>query len=187
MKNYQDIKTDLYDAKAFGICLNSLVKLDALEPDEISKYVVYVDEVSSFTEFTDNDLLDGRLKKIVNLLMRLMRYAGKVIVSDALINDATFELLKHRPLSNSVFLTNEFKKFEGVPAVRLRSEQDFLDKLVEHCNSNSPFLFGSDSCNVVTAFYHHCLEHVADQKLKDKFLLITAETGTRVKDASEEF
>ena len=103
MKNYQDTKTDLYDAKALGICLNSLVKLDALEPEEIAKYVVYVDEVSSFTEFTDNDLLDGRLKKIVSLLMRLMRYAGKVIVSDALINDATFELLKHRSLSNTVF------------------------------------------------------------------------------------
>ena len=133
MKSYQDTKTDLCDAKALGICLNSLVKLDALELEEMAKYVVYIDEVSSFTEFTDNDLLDGRLKKIVNLLMRLMRYAGKVIVSDALINDATFELLKHRPLSNTVFLTNEFKKFEGVPAVRLRSEQDFLDKLVEHC------------------------------------------------------
>ena len=66
-------------------------------------------------------------------------------------------------------------------------ELDILDKLVEHCNSNSPFLFGSDSCNVVTAFYHHCSEHVADASLKAKFMLITAETGTRVKDASKEF
>ena len=39
----------------------------------------------------------------------------------------------------------------------------------------------------MTAFYHHCLEHVAEQSLKDKFLLITAETGARVKDASKEF
>ena len=58
---------------------------------------------------------------------------------------------------------------------------------MEHVNSNQPFLFGCDSCNVVTAFYHHCLEHVVDQSLKDKFLLITAETGLRVKDASKEF
>ena len=69
MKNYQDIKTDLSDAKALGICVSSLVKLDALELEEIAQYVVYVDEVSSFTEFTDNDLLDGRLKKIVSLLI----------------------------------------------------------------------------------------------------------------------
>ncbi len=110
-----------------------------------------------------------------------------MIVSDALINDSTFELLKHRPLEKTVFLTNSFKKFEGVPAVRLRSEEDFLNKLLEHCLAGSPFLFGSDSCNVATAFYHHCLEHVADQALRARFLLITAETGTRIKDASEEF
>ena len=163
------------------------MKLDALEEEEIANYIVYIDEVSSFTEFTENDLLDHRLKNIVSLLTRLMKHAKKVIVSDALINDATFELLKHRPLNKAVFLTNEFKKFEGVPAVRLRNEPEFLDKLVEHVNSNSPFLFGCDSCNVVTAFYRHCLEHMAEQSLKDKFLLITAETGARVKDASKEF
>ena len=101
--------------------------------------------------------------------------------------DATFELLKHRPLNKTVFLTNEFKKFEGVQAIRLRNEPEFLDKLVEHCNSNSPFLFGCDSCNVATAFYHHCLEHVTDPSLKAKFLLITAETNYRVKDACKEF
>jgi hypothetical protein len=74
-----------------------------------------------------------------------------------LINDATFELLKNRALNKTVFLTNEFKKFEGVQATRLRSENEFLEKLVEHCNTNQPFLFGSDSCTVVTAFYNHCL------------------------------
>ncbi len=40
MKNYQDLKTDIYDAKCLGVCLNSLVKLDALEEEEIAKYVV---------------------------------------------------------------------------------------------------------------------------------------------------
>ena len=103
MKNYQDLKSDIYDASCLGICLNSLVKLDALEEEEIANYIVYIDEVSSFTEFTENDLLDHRLKKIVSLLTRLMKFAKKVIVSDALINDATFELLKHRALSKTVF------------------------------------------------------------------------------------
>ena len=70
MKNYQDLKTDIYDAKCLGVCLNSLIKLDALEEEEIAKYVVYIDEVSSFTEFTENDLLGHRLKKIVSLLTR---------------------------------------------------------------------------------------------------------------------
>jgi hypothetical protein len=34
---------------------------------------------------------------LVSTLNRLIRHAKKVIVSDALINDGTFELLKHRP------------------------------------------------------------------------------------------
>ena len=187
LKNYQDLKANLYDASALTICLNSLIKLDALSEEEIENYIIYIDEVSSFTEFTNNDLLDGILKRIVSLLTRLMKHAKKVIVSDALINDSTFELLKHRPLSKTVFLTNSFKKFSGVPAVRLRSEEAFLNKLVEHCNAGSPFLFGADSCNVATAFFHHCLEHVSDPALRSKFLLITAETGTRIRDASKEF
>ena len=97
MKNYQDLKADIYDADCLGMCLNSLRKLDALDEAEIANYIVYIDEVSSFTEFTENDLLDNRLKNIVSLLTRLMKHAKKVIVSDALINDATFELLRHRP------------------------------------------------------------------------------------------
>ncbi len=62
MKNYQDVKSDIYDASCLGICLNSFVKLDALEEEEIAIYIVYIDEVSSFTEFTENDVLKNRLK-----------------------------------------------------------------------------------------------------------------------------
>ena len=82
-------------------------------------------------------------------------------------------------------LSNEFKKYNGVNAVRLRSEQDFLDKLVQHCADDKPFLFGCDSCNIVTKFYNHCLSINYDKA--DKFILITADTQFRVKDASEDF
>ena len=34
-KSYPDVKTDLYDAKALVICLNSLIKLDALDDEDI--------------------------------------------------------------------------------------------------------------------------------------------------------
>ncbi len=77
MKNYQDLKTDIYDAKCLSVCLTPLVKMDALAEQETAKYVVYIDEVSSFTEFTENHLLDHRLNKIVSLLTRLMKYAKK--------------------------------------------------------------------------------------------------------------
>jgi len=147
---------------------------------------VHIDEVASFTEFTNSDLLDNILKRLVSTRTRLIRHARKVIVSDALINDATFELLKHRDLAKNVFLTNQFKKFQNVPAVRLRSEEEFLAKLVERCCAGEPFLFGADSCTVATAFYHHCLQNTPEEH-HHKFLLITAETKFRIKDASQDF
>ena len=84
-------------------------------------------------------------------------------------------------------LKNEFKKFEGTPAIRMRNEEDFLGKLQAHCNSNQPFLFGSDSCNVVTRFFHACRDSVSDSALREKFLLIAADTSYRVSDATAEF
>ncbi len=97
------------------------------------------------------------------MLSRLVKFARKVIVSDALINDNTFEFLKHRSLESTIVLTNTIQKFQNVPAVRLRSEREFLDTLVEHCNSNQPFLFGSDSCEVVTKLHHRCISRLTDK------------------------
>ena len=121
------------------------------------------------------------------LLCRLVKHARRVIVSDALINDNTFEFLKNRRPESTIMLTNTFQKFQNVPAVRLRNELEFLEKLVERCNANQPFLFGSDSCDVVTKFYHRCLSLLTVPALRSKFLLITAETDARIKNASEEF
>ena len=164
-----------------------MAKLGDLDDDELENYIVYVDEISSFLEFTHNDTADGVLMAVFTYLQRLVKFAGKTIASDALINDAAFIFLKSRPLERTIMLTNEFQKFQSVPATRIRSEPAFLEKLVEHCNTNQPFLFGSDSCDVVTKFYHRCIDRVADDTLKAKFMLITADTATRVKEASMDF
>ena len=57
---------------------------------------MYIDEISSFLELTHNDTLDNVLKHVYHTLIRFIKHADKVIVSDALITDAVFELLKHR-------------------------------------------------------------------------------------------
>ena len=102
-----------------------------------------------------------------------------------MINDGAFELVKNR--SKGIMLVNEFKKFEGVSAIRVRDEELFIEKLKDHCNTNQPFLFGCDSCNVVTKFYHACIDALTDQSLKAKFILITADTLFRVNDATKDF
>ena len=84
-------------------------------------------------------------------------------------------------------LTNGFQKFKKIPAVRVRDETAFLEKLMDHVKNGLPFLFGSDTCDIVTKFYHRCLDAVTDDAVKAKFMLITADTAIRVKDASKEF
>ncbi len=71
----------------------------------------------------------------------LVKFVREVIVPDALANDNTFEFLKHRSPENTMMFTNAFQKFQNVPAVRLIHECEFWEILVEHCNSNQPFLF----------------------------------------------
>ena len=124
-------------------------------------------------EFTGNDLLDNVMKQVVVTLSRLVKHAKHVILSDAMINDAAFELLKNR--APGLMLKNEFKHFEGTPAIRVRDEADFLQTLKDRCKNNQPFLFGCDSCRVATKFYYACMEGL-DESPKKEMLLITADT-----------
>ncbi len=71
-------------------------------------------------------------------LSSLVKPARKVIVSDTLINDNTFEFLKNRSPESTTMLTNSFHKFQNVPAVRLRSEREFLETLVETATQTNP-------------------------------------------------
>ena len=73
MRNYQDIQTDLDQAKSLTICLNSLHKLKHLEDYAIQNYILYIDEVRSFCEFVNNDLLDGIMKQTVRTLTRFLK------------------------------------------------------------------------------------------------------------------
>ena len=182
--NYQDIKHSYCEQQRLVICLNSLGKLEALDDDDMTEYTVFIDEVSSLIEFTGNDLLDTIMRKIVVTLSRLLKHAKRVILSDAMINDGAFELVKNR--APGLVLKNEFKRYLNTPAVRMRNEEEFLQLLRDHCNSNQPFLFGCDSCSVATKFYYDCRETLPEE-LKEKMLLITADSLYRVKDATKEF
>jgi hypothetical protein len=95
MRNYQEIKTHFNDVDSLTICLSSLAKLGDLDEDELGDYIVHIDEVSSFLEFTHNDATThGVLQHVFVLLQRLDKNAGKSIVSDDLINDDTYLFLK---------------------------------------------------------------------------------------------
>lgn len=168
------------------VCINSLLKLQNLPDDIIQNSIIYIDEIASFIEsLVDNETLNRNLKKINILLMKLIKKAHKVIVSDAIINDAVFELLKHRDDSTKVYIKNEYIKYKNVNAIRIKNENVFLTMIKQKIINNEPFLFPCDSCKAITEFYIECL-NISPEQLKEKFILVTADTKIKINNASTE-
>jgi hypothetical protein len=158
------------------------LQLEELPKEAISKYIIYIDEVASFLEaITHNETLDGKLKGIYIVLMRLIKYAAKVIVSDALINDGVLELVQNR--ENKIFIKNKYVKYQDIEATRLRNEQDLLNKMVDNVKNNDFFFFGSDSKDITVKFCNECKKY-GDH---EQFVLITADTPFKITNATEQF
>ena len=135
--------------KHFIVCINSLLILSALTNEELSNYIVFIDEINSFLEhITHNETLHHALKPIYALLIRIIKNAHKVITADALISDNVFTFLKPRS-DKYYFLKNDFKKYKGIKAHRLKDENNFKLELQQHIETKRPFFFGCDSCSVV--------------------------------------
>lgn len=185
--SYEDENKNVYD-DSIVVCINSLLILQDLSDEDLKDYVLYIDEISTFTEnLCDNDQLDKILKSITILLNRMLLHCHKVVVADALINDSAFEILKHRPNSTKIYAINEFQKFLGVPAIAVRNASDFLDKIVNQCQQNKAFLFGCDCKKIVTDYYAHCTKYFSAEDVASKFILITRDSKFEVKDAKIDF
>ena len=184
LNNYLDTQ----DCKQSNIviCLNSLIKLKFLPIKDIKRSVVYIDEIASFLEsLTDNDTMNKTLKQINIILMKIIKNAKKVIVSDAIINDGVFEFLKYRDDKTKIFFLNEYKKYTNIPAIRVKDEALFLDMVKTKIMNNEPFLFPSDSCSTITKFYYDCL-NCSPEEFKENFILVTADSKVKINDASTE-
>ena len=158
----KDILIDDYKTKNFifgnnyNVCLNSLQKLGDLTEDEISYYIVYIDEINSFIKhLTHNKTIDKDIKQICSILFKIIKYAHKVIVSDAEISDGVFLFLKNRLESKTIYIENKYKKYRGKEAIRIKDEHKFIKLLEDHIKTNNYFLFGCDSCSRVEQLYYY--------------------------------
>ena len=178
-------KNGMHKNTHFVVCINSLLMLKGLSNEELSKYIVFIDEINSFIEhITHNEKLHHELKQIYSLLIRIIKHAHKVITADALISDNVFTLLKTRGEDKQIFIKNDFKKYEGIKANRLRDENDFKLELQKRITNNEPFLFGCDSCAIVEEYFYYFFDKAEN---KDKFILFTANHKFNITDASEQF
>ena len=147
---------------------------------------MYFDEINSFLQnFTHNETLDSQLKNVYKLLVRMVKHAKKVIVSDAVISDAVFLFLKYRENRNRIYIENLYKKYDGISAIRIRDEQMLLDKLYQHLADKQYFLFGCDSAEKITEMYNLCCKEF--EKETHNCILITDASNFQLQNANEQF
>ena len=126
------------------------------------------------------------MKELISILVKFIKKANKVIVSDAMIDDNVFEFLKYREQEKLIFIQNSLKKYQGVEAIRLRNENEFRDTLLKHCQDDKPFLFGCDSKDSVSSLYHYCKKNT-NELLHDRFLLMTDEYTKPLENSNDLF
>ena len=168
-------------------CINSIMILKNIPTNEFKNYIVYIDETSMFSkDLTHNETLKGRLKSCYQILMRIIKNCHKLILTDARINDNAFNLSKTRLIEQTLYIRNNYKKYQNVPAIKLRDENMLLEQMLTNINETRYFLAASDSCTTITQYYHKCKKE-APSDAQDNFILITSETPYKIVDATEQF
>jgi len=183
--SYQDDNKNLYTDNIV-CCINSLILYINFTDEQLKYLILYIDEVTNFLfSLIINNTMNLHLRIIKDILLRMIKYAHKVIVSDACISDGILELLNSRDDSEKIYIKNNNKRFKNTEAIKINNENTFFIKIREHCRKNEPFFFGSDSCKIVTDYYNEILKNVSlDERYK--YILITADTNIKVNDASIE-
>ena len=180
--SYLEYDKDIEDDNIV-VCVNSLSMFSKYKPEFFNDYIVYIDEVATFTRhFTHNSTLDGNLKPIYITLMKIINNCMKLIMTEAMINDNVFSLIKKRKIQNKVFIKNSFKKYDGISAIQHNDEEKFLEFVVSKVKDKEYFLFGCDSNIKITEYYTECIKHN-----KDDCILITADIKYDLENVSEQF
>ena len=169
------------------ICINSLEKIYKLDDDYFSNTILYIDEVNNLIEtLTHNKTLDSCLNIIYACLIKLIKNAKKIILSDATINQNTLNLLSSRTTNNkTILIKNVHKKYEGINAIKLNDANQFLESLKTKIRNKEYFLFGCDICSKITSFYNDLINEFSEQKLD--FILITSKTNIYIENANRQF
>jgi hypothetical protein len=176
LQNYQDKETlDLN--KSFVMCVNSLLKLMDKEQEYYEDKILYIDEISSFIEnLTHSTILKDNIKIIHTVLMKMIKFCKKVIVSDHTIYNNTFDLLHKR--TKPIFIKNTYQKFKDVKSNRYFDENEFMNKMNDDSNG---FFACFDSATIAEKYYTFIKEKNED------CILITSQTETPIPDNLKEW
>lgn len=181
MISYEQRNKDIEDDNMV-CCINSLSLFSKYKPEFFKNYIVYIDEISTFTRhLTDNNTLNNKLKPIYITLMKIINNCKKIILTEAIINDNVFNIVNKRPNETKIFIKNTYVKYKGIQAIQHNDENIFLDLIISHVKNNQYFLFGCDSCDIITKYYTECLKTSTD------CILITADAGFKLENINDQF
>ena len=181
LDSYENIQN--YEDKNIVICINSILKYSKYKPEFFNNYIVYIDEISTFTRhLTHNNQLNNILKPVYITLMKIINNCKKIIVSEALINDNVFNIIEKRKHETKILIKNSFKKYDGIKAIQHNDENEFLDLVMSHVKNNKYFLFGADSCDIITKYNLKC-----EEINKDDCILIKSKKKFKLNNVNEQF
>lgn len=175
--SYEDVKMNKGNKEDDNIiiCINSLMMFNRYEGAFFKNYIVYIDEINSLiNSITHNDQIKN-IKGVYITLMKIIKNAFKIVVSDATINENTFNLLNLR--QNKIYINNSFNKYDNIKLYTMNDENDFLNKLRQNIKNNSFFLFACDSLDIVNKYY---FELMTTPDLLNNSLLITSENKLKI-------
>ena len=187
LSDYHDKNFDINNVSSV-ICINSLYKYyNTLSDDEIKNYIILIDEGTSFINAITHNNTICNLKEIYYLLKKMINKCHKLVILDANITDNIFNLLENRNDTNRIFISNQYQKFDGIQANRVRDENKIINMMKVRAKENNYFLCASDSCKNITKLYHDFTKDITNVKELGKYILITSDSKLKIVNASKQF
>ena len=166
------------------IQVDSLIKIQ--DKKDFSDYVVYLDEANSLLQYTlHSDTLGKKRAQVAKILKDIMDSAHKVIATDADISDIVLKYFELRRKNKAkIFYVNEFKNYQGIPAVEYTVIDNIINKIKELIAKNEPFLATFDTKTQLEVV----LKLVFDESKKDMFVSHTSDFSSGdIKNVSEKW
>lgn len=156
------------------VCINSLWKL---HNENFKNTILVIDEPNNILFNLTNNQTMVKSKAIIQTFLRLFKTCHKVILLDAHFNKSIEELITIRDKSYKYYI-NMNQKFINQNAIKLTDTQ-IIDKLKIKLDSNTCFIFASDSKAKCEGIYNLLYDH-ANDIMKQKFKLITRDTDINI-------
>ena len=94
-------------------------------------------------------------------------------------------LIEKRNKPKRMYIVNTYQKYKGIEAIRQNNENEFLNNIKKHIETDNYFLFGADSKTSITKYHNELIKQFPAKQ--DKFLLITSDTMKKLNNVEKQF